>query len=82
MQDDFTVRVGLKPCVGLELFAQYSVVVDFSIDGQEQGFLLVYEGLRSAICCNTVRKIEGLFSSETSRKSTNADNTQAFVSQN
>lgn len=80
MQNNFAVRMSLELGVGAKLLAQYSMVVDFPIDSQKNGSLLVDEGLRSAVCCATVSKV--IFFWHMKGGNTNSDNTQALMGQN
>lgn len=47
--DDFAVAVGFEIVWALELLAQDSVVVDFSIDGQGNGALVVDQWLGAGV---------------------------------
>lgn len=43
----------LEVVVGLQSLSQDTVVVDFAIDGQDEGFVLVDKGLRSGVLYNS-----------------------------
>jgi len=56
MQDNFAVRVGLELVLGVKLFAQNPVVVNLAIDGQNDRFVLVGQGLSSTVYWNRARE--------------------------
>ena len=49
MHDDLTVRVSLELCGGFEGFAEGEVVVDFTVNGEDEGLVVVDEGLSSGV---------------------------------
>lgn len=49
MHDDLAIRVGLEMSGVLETLAKGAVVVDFSVNGEEERLILVGHGLSSSV---------------------------------
>jgi hypothetical protein len=90
--DDFAVRMCLVVVLHVQRFPHNAVVVDFTVDGQGEGSVIVNEGLRTGVLSrkslseessNDARKrgTEGLVLTEI-EVHTDTDNTQTLVAKN
>jgi len=82
MQDDFAVGSGLEDRLVLQLLSQNPVVVDLSIDGQDQGIVAVGQGLGSALCRLLVPFSHFFLRRLPGNTRTNSDNAETLVAQN
>lgn len=79
--DDLTVRVSLEVVLGLQVLAQDTVVVDFAVNGEGEGGVIVDKGLSTGVWGRTVSKTKHC-RSDSSMLLTNTDDTQTLVGQN
>lgn len=50
MHDDLAIRVSLEVSGVLERLAKSAVVVNLSVDGEDETFVIVGHGLSSGVC--------------------------------